>query len=262
VSLEHKTLAFEVKALDEAAGTITLYAAIFGNLDRQGDIIEPGAFRNLPEFVADGWLDLNHHNYSLPIGTIEAATQDAKGLLVTARFHTTEEAQKCRTVVRERMDRGKTVKCSIGYRTIDAAFEQRDGDMVRRLKSIEVFEVSVVNLPANPMAEVTGVKGVERLSELKAEVAAILSRPKSGRVLSSANRQRLSEHLASMRSVCADIEKLLADTDPEKGDPPTGGGAGSGGEAPSDDDGGKLLSLRARALRGRAFLPVVPVVTG
>lgn len=239
MDLERKTLDFEVKAIDDDAGTVTLYAAVFGNLDRQGDVLEPGAFANLDEFVRDGWLDLNHRMYGLPIGTIESAIQDAHGLLITAKFHTTAEAQECRKVVKERKERGKSVKCSFGYETLDATYEQRDGDTERHLWKVNIREGSIVNLPANPMAEVTGVKGIERLSDLKAELAAY----KSGRVISTANRTRLSEHLASMRAVCQDIEKLLADTDPSKP---------SEDDAPSDDaDGGKRLSLRARALRGR-----------
>ena len=53
--------------------------------------------------------------------------QDSVGLKVSGAFHSTEEAQAVRTVVRERLAAGKAVKCSIGYSVDDAAVETRGG---------------------------------------------------------------------------------------------------------------------------------------
>ena len=52
------------KSMDEAAGTFSLYAAAFGNVDRQGNVIEANAFDNLDEFVHDGGIALNHERLS------------------------------------------------------------------------------------------------------------------------------------------------------------------------------------------------------
>ena len=53
--LPRKSWQIEVKSVEDD-GTFTIYAAVFGNEDRQGDIIEAGAFDNLDEFVKDGWI--------------------------------------------------------------------------------------------------------------------------------------------------------------------------------------------------------------
>jgi HK97 family phage prohead protease len=120
-------------------------------LDQHGDISQPGAFTaTLDAFVRDGWLDLNHSNLS--VGTIESATQDHVGLLVRARFHGTAAGQAARTVAAERLVRGKTVSASIGFRTLSESFEQRAGKTVRLLHELELFEVSLVNRAANPLA--------------------------------------------------------------------------------------------------------------
>jgi HK97 family phage prohead protease len=172
--LPHKTFDVEVKQLDEA-GSFSLYAAIFGNVDRQGDVIEPNSFQNLDEFVKDGWIALNHDQAGLPIAVIDAATQDATGLLVTGRFHSTPLAQEVRTVVRERMAAGKGVKCSLGYVTDDESFERDElGRSIRHIKALSIYEASFVNLPSNPMAEVQSIKSFQPEStnpESEAEVS-------------------------------------------------------------------------------------------
>lgn len=157
-ALQHKTVDCQFKAADDGSGSFELYAAVFGNRDRQGDIIEPGAFTNLTEFVADGFGLLNHAMYELPVAWIDTAVQDQKGLKITGRFHTTHHAQALRTTITERMAAGKSVKCSIGYLTSDTADEKVDGQYVRRIKALQVYEFSFVNLPANPSAEVTAAK--------------------------------------------------------------------------------------------------------
>lgn len=160
-ALLHKSFDCEFKAADDGSGSFDLYAAVFSNVDRQDEVINPGAFTNLPEFIADGVILTEHNLRSLPVGLIESAVQDAKGLRVRGRFHSTPEAQACRTVVMERMAAGKGVKCSIGYKTDDFAYEKLDGKTVCRLKAVRVYEASFVNLPANPQAGVNSAKSIE-----------------------------------------------------------------------------------------------------
>jgi HK97 family phage prohead protease len=237
--LERKTLPCEVKAAADD-GSFELYALTFGNIDRVGDIILPGAVSNVDELVKDGWGALNHSNMALPVAYPESATQDAKGLLVKGRFHSTPDAQAVRTVVRERMAAGKSVPCSIGYVVDDAGFETRGGEPVRLLKSIRVFEFSFVNLPANPAAGVVSAKSLEDepgwLDRLKALLGLDAKR---GRVVSAANHGRLSGHAAKLEEVATDLKAFLADHDPNKGEP----------EADAKAD--ALAKLRRRALEGR-----------
>lgn len=238
--IDHKTLDCRIKAIDE--GTVTLYAAVFGNVDRQGEIIQQGAFTNLDSFTRDGWLALNHDWDALPVASIEAAVQDETGLLITARWHSTPAAQECRAVVKERMERSKSVKCSIGFRVIDAATEQRSGDHVRVLKTIELYEASIVNLPANARAEVTAVKWLtpEQAVE-KARVQA-----KEGRTFSRANLSAMRDWAKRMRECATEMDGLCDQFDKD-------------GLAAGDDAAGKAIAdqkrvLRLRALRGRSVV--------
>lgn len=237
--LQRKALRFEVKAAGED-GAFTLYASVFNNLDRSNEIVQPGAFANLDAFVKDGWGTVNHDWQCLPVALIDSATQDAIGLKITGRFHSTPQAQACRTVVRERMAAGKSVSCSIGYTVSDYADEMRDGEQIRLLKRIELYEFSFVNLPANPLAQVTSVKSWA--SDLEAAFVAL----KEGRTLSARNRARLQAMAERLKEAAEDLGGLLAETDPSPSPQ-----AETENETETDSA-AKAASLRRRALQGRA----------
>ncbi len=160
-----KSIELDLKSLDDD-GSFVMYAAAFGNVDRGGDVIEPGAFVNLDEFVRDGWIALNHRQNDLAVGYPTAATQDTRGLRVEGKFHTTPEAQALRTVVRERLAAGKGVKSSIGYQTVRSRQAVVDGEPVRRLEQVKIYEASFVNLPMNPEADVVSAKAKSNAASL------------------------------------------------------------------------------------------------
>jgi HK97 family phage prohead protease len=158
LDIERKNLLLEVKADPGDAGSVDLYASVFSNVDRAGEIVAPGAFKNLDAFVDEGWLAVSHEWGDLPVASIRTASQDQTGLRIVADWHSTDAAQACRTVVKERLDRGRSVKCSIGYRVLEDEIDRKG---VRHLKQIELFEASIVNLPANAKAGVVAVKQLE-----------------------------------------------------------------------------------------------------
>lgn len=156
--LERKDLPiFEAKMVSEGNGYLTGYAAVKGNVDSYGDVIVDGAFVKLDEMLKSGYSGFNHGDE--PVGWFEEAKEDLKGLFVKIAFHSTEEAQKIRTIIQERIAASKDVGMSIMYRTLDSSWGEREGKEVRELKAIEVKEAGFVTIPANTAAMVTGVKG-------------------------------------------------------------------------------------------------------
>lgn len=230
--MEHKILeAVGFKLRDDTEyphGIIEGYASTFGNVDSVGERVERGAFtKHLPNFLKNGFIAFNHQWEKLPIAMPIEAYEDEIGLFVRGAFHSTPEAQAARTVVRERMDFGKAVRNSIGYQV------HKDGrdDESRLLKEIELFEWSVVNVPANPLASLTGAKsGVVSTLGLNEHISEVVSaldvlagrvrerhdfRTKEGRVLSSANRTRIEDLLPSLMSVHDALKDLLNATAPK-----------------------------------------------
>jgi uncharacterized protein len=135
-------------------GGFQAYIAVFGNRDRVGEVLVAGSIKNIPSFISDGWSSFDHYGTKFPIATINDAKQDAVGLWIDAEFHSNAEAQEARTIMAERLSRGKSVKTSILYRVLEDEWK----DSTRYLKSIDVFEGGPVMLPANNAAGVTSVK--------------------------------------------------------------------------------------------------------
>lgn len=146
--MERKHLSLEVKA-DGEAGEFTGYGSVFGNVDSYGDRIEAGAFAGslatrMPKLV---W----QHDLYQPIGKWTEAKEDGHGLFLRGKL--TLGVEKAREAY-ELMKDGALDGLSIGYRTKTAT---NDGN-VRVLKEIDLWEVSLVTIGANPDALVTGVK--------------------------------------------------------------------------------------------------------
>jgi HK97 family phage prohead protease len=145
-----------VKSLTDS-GELSGYGAVFNNIDRGNEIILPGAFReSIDDFVKSGHLCADH-NWKKRLGTISSAREDSHGLFFKAQFYSTKFAQDMRKQVRERIDRGKNVGLSVGYRIVDE--DRRKSDGVRLLKKLVLFEISVVSVPMNALAMAASAKG-------------------------------------------------------------------------------------------------------
>lgn len=220
---------------DRGHGVIEGYASTYKNFDRVNERVVKGAFaRHLADFKENGFIAVNHDWDSLPVATVREAYEDDDGLFLSADFHSTALAQEARTIAQERIERGKSVSFSIGYEVLADEFVEEG----RLLKDIQLFEVSLVNVPANPLATVTGVKALLEASmsvDAHSDVveAAIRgyvkrlgnyqgARVKEGRVLSGANRTKLSDLHTSLADVMQAIEELLAATEPKTTEEETG----------------------------------------
>lgn len=141
----------ELKFVDGRAGGVTFagYGAVFGNVDKHGDIIMPGAFaETLKARPAPVKMYFNH-NSGMPIGKYAVLAEDAKGLYVEGELTPNLSLAKD---VEAGMRHGTIDGLSIGYR-VPSGGSQKDG-RVRRLSKLDLVEVSVVSSPANDQARV------------------------------------------------------------------------------------------------------------
>ena len=133
------------------------YAATFDREpDAYGDVIAKGAFADTIRAWADSGRPvpvLYGHNMDDPdynIGTAELV-EDERGLKATATFDGSPKAQR----VRELLAQGRLSKMSFAYDIRDEApVELEDGTKANELRSLDLFEVSVVLVPANGHAEI------------------------------------------------------------------------------------------------------------
>lgn len=122
------------------------YAALFGVPDLGGDTIAYGAFaRSLARRGAGGVRMLFNHEVGQPIGVWDDLREDARGLFVRGRL-TPGVARAAE--LSALLDDGALDGLSIGYRAVKFA-ALRPG---RRLTEIDLWEVSIVTFPMQPLA--------------------------------------------------------------------------------------------------------------
>ena len=148
----HLTTALEIKSLSDRE--FEGHGSIFGNEDLGGDIVLPGAFqKTLKQHRASGSLPQMFwmHDPSRVAGKWTEMSEDGDGLRVKGVLAPTPLGDEIRTLLK--MDAVKGL--SIGYRTVQDDFDKEGR---RLLKEVELWEVSVVSLPMNPLAQVEHAK--------------------------------------------------------------------------------------------------------
>jgi HK97 family phage prohead protease len=226
--MEYKVLVPELKmADDDGPGAFSGYASTFENWDSVKERPVRGAFEpHLSSFLQDGFIAIGHDWKQLPAATLTEAYEDDHGLFISGVFHSTPEAQNARTVIKERLERGKSVKLSIGYEVLKDEYVEGG----RLLKEVKLFETSFVNVPANPLAAITGAKGlpvagqpIEMHSEAAVSVVEELkrcvgdkidARTKEGRALSAARATLLRESVTAMMGNLQAIVEMLDAAEP------------------------------------------------
>lgn len=156
-------LNFELKA-SNGEGGFEGYASAM-TLDRGGDIVDMGAFdRSLARHKARNTKPkmLWNHDPNKVVGVWDEFSQDDKGLYVKGRcIKSTTLGKDCH----ELLLAGAIDSMSIGYMTREAEYEE--GGEVRRLKEVDLWEVSLVTFPMNEDARVTAVKRIESVREVE-----------------------------------------------------------------------------------------------
>ena len=151
-------------------GTFTGYGSVFGNVDAYGDSVQSGAFAKSLKNKTPALLW--QHDSSQPIGVWEDIKEDEHGLLMRGRLLVGKVARA--TEACELLKAGAISGLSIGYVPVEWDYVKtpKDGDekaqsRVRRLKEIDLWEVSLVTFPANDAARVTGVKNLATIQDVE-----------------------------------------------------------------------------------------------
>lgn len=150
---ETKFAPCDLKSVD-ADGSFEGYASVFGAEDMAHDVVLPGAFTtSLAQRGAQGVKLLFQHDPAEPIGVWLELAEDTKGLYARGRLM--PEVARAREVL-SLMRAGALDGLSIGFRAIKGAREARSG--IRRLREIDLWEISIVTFPMLAEARVQTVK--------------------------------------------------------------------------------------------------------
>jgi HK97 family phage prohead protease len=125
--------------------------------DRVGDVVEPEGvkFKNPMPLL---W----QHRSDMPVGTVKFNKPTKDGITFEARFAKAEKSQTLKDRIDEAWESvklGLVSAVSIGFRSLEHAV-MKDGGY-RFIKS-EVYELSLVTIPAQAQAVITAIKSIDQ----------------------------------------------------------------------------------------------------
>lgn len=222
----HQLKACVKSELKEDGGVVKGYASTFDrDPDAYGDVVAKGAFAKSLEH----WKALNEDGKYIPllwghdtedpqsnIGRVVDAYEDERGLFVEAEFDAdNEKAQYVRKLVQE----GRVYQFSFAFEVVNQGqVTLESGVKANELQELELFEVSLVTIPANQHATVEEIKSGE--PEIKA-----------GRRNSAKDADELRSIASAARQIIKVVDGLLADDESIEAD------EAEDGEAPKSAEG-------------------------
>ncbi len=150
------------KDADDDSDTIKVsgYAST-NDIDRDGDIIEASAWGK--PGALKGYLKnpiiLAYHDHTQPIGKMVDYTVDSKGLRIVAEI--SKAAGKVYNLVKS----GILKTFSVGFMINEADYDSKANIFL--IKEVELFETSIVSVPANASATFSVSKSFETVDEYK-----------------------------------------------------------------------------------------------
>lgn len=177
-------------------GSIAGYFSTFDRIaDSAGDVVRKGAFlRTIRERKESGhpFPLLYGHDMNQIIGKVTEIYEDAKGAFFRAEFFDTARAQE----IRKACLSGAVYQFSFAYSVKESGpIRLEDGKKANELRDVELYEISIVVVPANPRAVMTEVKGSK--AERKRDA---LQRIDSIRAEEDFKKRAILQHIAEMKS--------------------------------------------------------------
>lgn len=160
---EHLYKSFELKA-NEAGSISGFFSTYDKEPDSYGDIIDPGAFTETIKKREESGHPFPlcwNHDFSAVIGAVDSVKDTEKGPFIEAHFLDTQLAQD----VRKMLQSGAVYQFSFAYDVLGnraPTQEEQEKGVTNVLTKVDVFEISVVTVPANQNAVATEVKAGRR----------------------------------------------------------------------------------------------------
>lgn len=195
-------------------GEFEALVSVFGNMDSQGDIIEPGAYaktlaqktvdgRSIPIVWSHQWSDIDSF-----LGVYTKAEETEHGLKLRGLLDITESAKAAR--VYQLMKKGAVVEFSVSGEVIDGGYLEKTGDEepadnAYHIREMELWEAGPCFKGANAETELLSVKSLQESIATK-----------EGRVLASKHVDTLKTIRDGLTAVIDAVDKAEVDADAEK----------------------------------------------
>lgn len=211
-----------VEVKDADRGEVEAVFATLGVKDSDGDVTLPGAFEDGAEVVISAY---GHTSWQglLPVGKGTIREVGDEAILSSQFFMDTQAGKDTFTVVKNLGARGEW---SYGYDPVKYSFGEHDGEQVRFLESLKVFEVSPVLLGAGVgtrtlAAKAAGLRFGDDVSAVLAEVDRITvraadvmaMRAEKGKGLSEDSRSLLEQLHSRVKALQTVLDEQVGETE-------------------------------------------------
>lgn len=146
---------FSARASDEGKREADIIAST-AEIDSYGERIDQAGW-DLTRYAKNPVVLFGHNSYGLPIGHAPNARVEGGALRATVRFvdaQANELAEKVYQGIVQKSIRG----VSVGFRSKATRIEEIEGRSVPVHTAVELLEISIVTLPANPGAVITDAR--------------------------------------------------------------------------------------------------------
>jgi HK97 family phage prohead protease len=236
---EYKQMPHATKEINDR--TVIGIAAVHGNVDEGGDKSWPGSFADTKVDGRDRAVFLWMHdpmtpptaaiNYvrevrraDLPPSVLNYAPDATGGVEVSRTYLETPRGDEILAALKADAIR----EMSYAYEAKQYDFEEVDGQTIRNLRKVEIFDFSDVQWGANPatigskavkgqplhLHHATALAAVATLTSRYSDLAAL--RAKDGRVLSGENRTRIKAAVNALQDAVTLLDQLLVATEPKQ----------------------------------------------
>ena len=211
-----------VEVKDADRGEVEAVFATLGVKDSDGDVTLPGAFEDGAEVVISAY---GHTSWQglLPVGKGTIREVGDEAILSSQFFMDTQAGKDTFTVVKNLGARGEW---SYGFDPVKYSFGEHDGEQVRFLESLKVFEVSPVLLGAGVgtrtlAAKASGLRFGDDVSAVLAEVDRITvraadvmaMRAEKGKGLSEDSRSLLEQLHSRVKALQTVLDEQVGETE-------------------------------------------------
>lgn len=174
---ENKTVAAEFKAVGDK-GEYEGYFAIFGNIDDGLDICHAGMFAKTIAERGKRLKVLAYHDFEKLVGPAPTVLrEDSRGLYAKGRLtikRPGNEGAFWANQVWALMKDGALNEGSFKFLPVKFDYENRNGQTIRNLREVKLYEISFVPLGMNPLTQVSAVKAALRADKRMALLQARL----------------------------------------------------------------------------------------
>jgi uncharacterized protein len=148
--MEQLNCRLQIKSITEQ-GQFQGLASVYGNVDLGGDVVVAGAFQKTLADRGGEVPILWQHDLKSPIG-LGKLTDTASGLAIEGQLILADvpKAREAYSLLKAKVLRG----LSIGYESVKS--DVKDG--IRFLRELKLYEVSLVTVAMNELAQVAAVK--------------------------------------------------------------------------------------------------------